>query len=823
MAACLLLCAGTALAQPATTAMRRSPGFSSNPLFPCDDGDPTLDPEAPDLCTADPSVPQSIGFAVNFFGQQQDTVFINNNGNVTFDAPLFVYTPFNLTVTDRVIVAPFFADVDTRGAGSNVVTYGTDFINGHKAFAVNWDGVGYFDRGDVPLNSFQVVFIEREDVAPGDFDMEFNYETIGWDAGDLNVGIDGQAARVGFAHAPVTAFELAGSGTAATFVDSNLTTGLIHGSLGSGTLGRYFFRIRNGIVIECQDDLACDDGNPCTTDVCERDPDQLVGECKNTPVQDGVPCDDGNACTTSACQSASCQTTDEVVCEASDQCHDVGTCDPETGTCSNPERPKGTPCDDANACTQSDACNAGTCVGADPVVCEATDQCHDPGSCDTDTGICSPQTPRADGVGCDDGNACTQSDACQAGVCVGADPVVCDLADQCHDPGFCNTDTGTCTAPTPKTNGTGCDDGDACTQSDACQAGSCVGSTPVVCPAPDQCHDPGSCNPLTGTCSMPTKDDGVGCDDGNACTRSDACRAGACVGSNPVHCDAVDQCHEASICNPQTGTCSAPGTRPNGTGCNDGDPCTSGDACAAGVCAGSAVQCPDGQRCASDGQCVPETPGPCEGASDGVSCDDGDPCTEKDVCVGGTCRGAPKSCDDGNACTTDRCDAALGCVSTPAPDASSCSDDDPCTTEDACTTGECRGRRRCEVDVNPETNVSGTLRFLIVDCGIAPDEPIQRASCQATGVVAAGTTAAVRSGGTKVLDPNDFVGRVVMKSKRAKLNKRRPHVVLKLKVNKLGARLLRNSTSPIDLVVRTTVELNGTRTEVDKLVKLLRR
>ena len=85
-----------------------------------------------------------------------------------------------------------------------------------------------------------------------------------------------------------------------------------------------------------------------------------------------------------------------------------------------------------------------------------------------------------DGTACNDGNACTQEDTCQAGVCVGDDPVVCTATDQCHDAGVCSPATGLCSNPIVE-DGTACDDGDACTQEDTCQAGVCVGSDPVVC------------------------------------------------------------------------------------------------------------------------------------------------------------------------------------------------------------------------------------------------------------------------------------------------------------------------------------------------------
>src|ERR1700675_787379 len=52
-------------------------------------------------------------------------------------------------------------------------------------------------------------------------------------------------------------------------------------------------------------------------------------------------------------------------------------------------------------------------------------------------------------------------------------------------------------------NGTSCNDRNACTQTDTCQAGTCVGSKPIVCTASDQCHTAGTCNPSTSVCSNP--------------------------------------------------------------------------------------------------------------------------------------------------------------------------------------------------------------------------------------------------------------------------------------------------------------------------------
>ncbi|MBI4953407.1 MAG: hypothetical protein HY908_15360, partial [Myxococcales bacterium] len=216
------------------------------------------------------------------------------------------------------------------------------------------------------------------------------------------------------------------------------------------------------------------------------------------------------------------------------------------------------------ACAAASDCETAFCV--DGVCCDsacggaATDDCQ---ACSVATGaladgVCGATTGNA----CSDADACTQSDACQAGSCVGGNPVVCVASDACHDAGSCDPANGTCSSP-PKADGTDCADGDACTQTDTCQAGNCVGGNPVVCVAPDACHDAGSCDPANGTCSSPVKPDGTSCADGDACTQTDICQAGNCVGGNPVVCVAPDACHDAGSCDPANGSCSSP-AKPDG-------------------------------------------------------------------------------------------------------------------------------------------------------------------------------------------------------------------------------------------------------------------
>jgi hypothetical protein len=131
------------------------------------------------------------------------------------------------------------------------------------------------------------------------------------------------------------------------------------------------------------------------------------------------------------------------------------------------------------SCATTGACASGFCV--DGVCCNtacgggvATDcQACSVAAGAAQDGVCGPTTGNA----CNDGDACTQADTCQAGACVGHSPVVCVAADQCHAAGTCNPTTGTCNNPS-KPDGSTCNDGDACTLTDTCQAGVCTGSAP---------------------------------------------------------------------------------------------------------------------------------------------------------------------------------------------------------------------------------------------------------------------------------------------------------------------------------------------------------
>jgi hypothetical protein len=235
--ALLLLAAAPALE---AQAVRNNAGFKSRAFARNDDLSTGL---------------QDIGFVINFFGSRRAMAYVNNNGNITFDAPLATFTPFGLTGTQREIIAAFFADVDTRGPRSALVTYGQDTVNGRRAFGVNYVDVGYFASHDDRLNSFQLILIERADTGEANFDIEFNYDRIVWETGDASGGANGfggTPAAVGWSNGtglPGTSFELTGSLISGSFLDSGPRSLVRNRLNGTQQRGRYVFRARNGSIL----------------------------------------------------------------------------------------------------------------------------------------------------------------------------------------------------------------------------------------------------------------------------------------------------------------------------------------------------------------------------------------------------------------------------------------------------------------------------------------------------------------------------------------------------------------------------------------------
>lgn len=269
----------------------------------------------------------------------------------------------------------------------------------------------------------------------------------------------------------------------------------------------------------------------------------------------------------------------------------------------------GGPCSTAVDCVSlSDPCNQGACVNS----------------------VCV-RVPANELGACDDGQFCTDNEACTNGVCGGGTPKFCSSGnDACHL-GICDEASKSCKV-TPGNDGNACSDGDPCTATAACQGGACVPQTQKDCSFLNGTCATGTCDSKLGCVSKPNAD-GTACNDGLYCTINDVCKAGVC-GGKPNTCAPpgadicmIGQCDEGSK------SCIAvPGN--DGKACNDGNVCTAGETCSAGKCLGG------------------------KPANSGVACDDADACTGGTTCVNGSC-GNPKSqivqCIDGDQCCPPGC------------------------------------------------------------------------------------------------------------------------------------------------------------------------
>ena len=127
-------------------------------------------------------------FAVNFYGTTYNSLWVNNNGNVTFSGPLGAFTPSAFPGAPQPMIAPWWADVDTRNGASDTVYYDAPNEN---SFVVTWPNVGYFSNRADKLNSFQLVLQRNPGDTSGAFTAQFRYAQLEWTTGSASGGSDG--------------------------------------------------------------------------------------------------------------------------------------------------------------------------------------------------------------------------------------------------------------------------------------------------------------------------------------------------------------------------------------------------------------------------------------------------------------------------------------------------------------------------------------------------------------------------------------------------------------------------------------------------------
>lgn len=145
----------------------------------------------------------SLGFNVTFFGTTYNSLYLNNNGNVSFGSGISAFVPTGPTGANAPVISAYFADVDTRNAASGVMHYKLT----NNQLVVTWDQVGYFNSHANLTNSFQLVLRADDYVTPpGEGTIGFFYGSMNWERTDTST-----TAAVGFGDGQGNATVIAGS------------------------------------------------------------------------------------------------------------------------------------------------------------------------------------------------------------------------------------------------------------------------------------------------------------------------------------------------------------------------------------------------------------------------------------------------------------------------------------------------------------------------------------------------------------------------------------------------------------------------------------
>lgn len=134
--------------------------------------------------------PINLGFPFHLYGQNYFSAYINTNGNITFGQPYTSFTAAGFPLNGYAMVAPFWADVDLRGAGAgnNIVRYKVT----PTALYVNWINVGYYNSMVDKRNTFQVIITNGNDPAvPHGANVSFCYKDMQWTTGSASGGSGG--------------------------------------------------------------------------------------------------------------------------------------------------------------------------------------------------------------------------------------------------------------------------------------------------------------------------------------------------------------------------------------------------------------------------------------------------------------------------------------------------------------------------------------------------------------------------------------------------------------------------------------------------------
>jgi gliding motility-associated-like protein len=131
------------------------------------------------------SIPIPFNFCL--YGTTWNSLFVNNNGNVSFGASYSTFTAQGFPNASFIMVAPFWGDVDTRNPASGLVYYKIT----PTYMIVQWDSVGYYGNHADLRNTFQLIITDGSDPIVPNGNVSFCYKDMQWTTGDASSGVGG--------------------------------------------------------------------------------------------------------------------------------------------------------------------------------------------------------------------------------------------------------------------------------------------------------------------------------------------------------------------------------------------------------------------------------------------------------------------------------------------------------------------------------------------------------------------------------------------------------------------------------------------------------
>jgi hypothetical protein len=214
-------------------------------------------------CAASPTQ----GFSLNIGGTFYDQMFVNENGIVSFGAPIGDSPATPLGSLTSPAFAPFFADGANTTATSLKYGWTDSSVGFPNSIWLTWDSFTPEGDPNAAPNIFQLGIV---DLGAGDFDLIFNYESINWDSPTIG-------AQAGVVTSLGAAFLLPGAGIPGAYFgtddissgssvcnsatpstalacnkinDGSQAVGGIDAITGLPSNGYYLFKFRDGVLLD---------------------------------------------------------------------------------------------------------------------------------------------------------------------------------------------------------------------------------------------------------------------------------------------------------------------------------------------------------------------------------------------------------------------------------------------------------------------------------------------------------------------------------------------------------------------------------------------